>query len=306
MIKILDFAALSSYVYKDPVTNRKNFTSFVYKQMISAEKFTQIAFPENNIFYEIIIDPHIQQHSNNPFYASLFVKVLDKKPIAAILAVRGTDNLSNEIQDIETWGEHVLGIENKLKTMPDYMGPALRFCFKVNNYCRQQLQLPQNKVYITGHSLGGAIASLLRCKNKMPNQAITFNAPGVRNMPGVDGNIKGILNVRARYDLVSVIDEPVGPYWDVDVPEKEAEAKHLFQLYNTEHNKTFENHAGLWEKLKYKLDMGVDAVEAASAQHSIFNLYSALKHQNSLGIARRSFMSLALGAETSNFVYAAI
>jgi hypothetical protein len=58
MLNILDFAALSLYIYKSKESKNlilKNFT-------------------------EIIIDPHIQQHNNNPFYASLFVKVLDKNP----------------------------------------------------------------------------------------------------------------------------------------------------------------------------------------------------------------------------------
>lgn len=305
MLKILDFAGLAFFAYKDKKQIKLYMPTLVDSVSYSGEKFLTLT-KNKNIFYEVILDPQIQKNTSHPFYASLFVKVLNQKPIAAILAVRGTDGLNNDIQDIETWGEHVLGIENKLKAMPDYMGPALRFCFKVNAYCRHQLKLPQNKVYLTGHSLGGAIASLLRCKDRMPNEVVTFNAPGVRTMPGVDVNTKGILNVRARYDIVSSIDEPVGPYWDVDVPEKEAKAKRLFELYKKDHSKSFEEHASFLEKLKYKLDMGDDSAEVALSQHSMLNLYTALKHQGSTGIAYRSYMSLALSAETENFDYAVI
>ncbi len=300
MLVILDFAALALHVYKNSVEIEKYLGNYI-KASLNASTNQNYLFDQVDGIYEVILDPTIQDNPGDAFYASFYVKIIQQHAVAAVVAVRGSDDLSNDAQDIATWGNHVLGIQEKLNNMPDYTGPALNFLKQVNNYCQNQLKLSPLQIYLSGHSLGGAIAALMKAKFSMPNRVVTFNAPGIHSMSGVKIDTLGIVNIRARYDFVSTIDYPIGPCWDIDVPQDEAAAKQAFTLY---HEDETISHLSLLQKLKNKLILTDDVIIAARAQHSIDNLYAAIKVQSNVSIGLRSFDNLvAMNTTAKNYDY---
>ena len=135
------------------------------------------------------------------------------------LAFRGTDDLWIDalVDDLTIALGHV----------PAQFGPARMV------YHLVQRSFPNRALFITGHSLGGALASLVGfCSGEV---TATFNAPGVRNhaqrwgallaLTGapIEGptaqNTANMLNIRARGDIVSLgTGPPMGRRISVNVP----------------------------------------------------------------------------------------
>jgi len=323
MLTILDFAALSLFSYKNMTEIRRTIPHVVSLHKFTSQKFLDNVNIFTNSFYEVILDKRLQDNTDQGFYASLFVKIVGHEAMGAVMAIRGTYNLANDWQDIKTWGEHVVGLEKRLNNMSDYTQPALSFLRTVNEYCLNELKLPQDKIFITGHSLGGAVASILRAKMSVPNRVITFNAPGIRDLPGVNPNRSEIINIRSHYDLVSALDYPVGPYWNINVPELQAQAKKAFLTYAKEqHNpqqtkierlKTFIEDldvsmlpGGLETVVADDISKGKDDSDWILAQHSIDNLYKALRSNHYIRMSHNSFNTLYFNAKKTNFDYADI
>jgi len=94
-----------------------------------------------------------------------FSSVLFKKGSEHILAFRGTDGGL----DIDDDAQLALGF------MPvQYRQAAESLKRSINNY-----RVSVNKLYVTGHSLGGGLAALVSAKHSTPLPVVTFNAPGM-------------------------------------------------------------------------------------------------------------------------------
>lgn len=131
------------------------------------------------------------------FYAALFAKRQ-----LLCLALRGTDDGFDIIPDIQMF----------LGKLPDQVAQAGR-AFRL----AESRVTRGTKLAITGHSLGGGLATLLAVKTGRP--AVTFNAPGVTRsladslprdlittssaVPGELAQVR-IVHIRARFDVVSI------------------------------------------------------------------------------------------------------
>lgn len=114
------------------------------------------------------------------------------------LAIAGTDDLDDAKSDVQIF----------LGTIPEqhkYARNAYHFCVKVTGGF--------TGMYVTGHSLGGGLASMLGKEHGEP--AVTFNAPGMArsyasfqaSQPGVSSvkdDDRKVLHIRASFDVVSV------------------------------------------------------------------------------------------------------
>jgi hypothetical protein len=179
---VLDLAKLALAVYDDPLpavdgwTPRKNFGSTV----------------------------------KHGFYAGLYQGTRDNSIF--VLAYRGTDDWQVDLVDDATI---LLG----------WISAQMAHARKASSTCKAMVADASNrKLCLTGHSLGGGLAALIASQFDVP--CVTFNAPGtkrsltahyIKNVSGgpffapmikltaphevKDGRI---LNIRARFDLVSV------------------------------------------------------------------------------------------------------
>jgi hypothetical protein len=141
-----------------------------------------------------------------------FYAVLYRREQLHVLAYRGTDDWQVDLIDDATillgWISSQMGrARNALQTS------------------RERLRgVGEGKLCLTGHSLGGGLAALIAAQYDLP--CVTFNAPGtkrsfkshyIKNVTGApyfapmikittphETNDGRILNIRARFDLVSV------------------------------------------------------------------------------------------------------
>ena len=135
------------------------------------------------------------------FYATAYVHDNRKE---MIVAYRGTDDVSDAITDVDI----LLG---KYPNQAVHAEAALKLW-------RQRFKTVQS-VWLTGHSLGGGLASLMADAHNLP--AVTFNAPGMSrsSIPdwvpiGVGAVIawgksvldseSDVLHIRTKFDLVSI------------------------------------------------------------------------------------------------------
>lgn len=274
MINLLDFAKLSLYIYKDIKTNNQYLSYFMKsKHPINHDEFSLKNTPKNG-FYEIIVDEGIQSHSAqaHPFYASFFVKIHNHKAVAAVIAIRGTYNVDNDSQDAKSWWKSFFDDHAKVQIPKEYLGRALIFYGRVKRFLDKSMPLPMSKLFVTGHSLGGALAALMPAYHGIPIRAVTFNAPGIKDINNVHDTVSRILNFRATYDFVSAIDHPIGPRFDIFVPEHAKEASMVFAIAK-EHEKS-----GL-----SRLNVINDLVETNAffasflPQHKMLNLLNSLE-----------------------------
>ena len=134
------------------------------------------------------------------FYASAF-----KKGSHVVVAYRGTDDRHDLIADVG------IGINGKaFWEQYDYAKAYFKIVRDLGSSCS-----------VTGHSLGGALASMIGAAMNVP--AVSFNAPGVRSIyaKGGDKHIGcDIVHFRATTDLVSRWDDGIGRevFLDVDSP----------------------------------------------------------------------------------------
>ena len=135
------------------------------------------------------------------FYASAF---LHENGRELIVAYRGTDDLVDAIDDVTIFlGKYPNQAIHAEKTLQEIISKRRNI----------------NSIYLTGHSLGGGLASLMADAHNLP--AVTFNAPGMArsSIPdwipsgikeiaawskSVFDSEKNILHVRANFDVVSI------------------------------------------------------------------------------------------------------
>lgn len=274
MISIADFAKLAQYSYKSFFTVKGELADFISHGPILGEKFQPKLLKSG--FYEVIIDK-TTQHSHPklfPFYASLFVKVQHYQAKAAVIAIRGTvpTILDNDIQDIKSWWRSVFDDNARVILPKSYVESALRFYNKVRNYTSDSLNLPCTNLYVTGHSLGGAIAALLPAYCHLAIRAVTFDAPGIKDIAGAENVSDRIINFRANYDFFSALDYPIGPCIGIEVRDHENQAKQAFAIAD-------EHRVNEWSRLDIVNDLleTTDFLGSVLPQHSTSNLVSALE-----------------------------
>ena len=187
-----------------------------------------------------------------------------------MLAIRGTDNLSNDLQDVKSWWHSVM-IAGHASLPSYYNNLALAFYYKARKFCRQH-GIPTHRFFATGHSLGGALAAMLPAHDGALIRAVTFNAPGIADFKQVKHANDLVINFRSNYDFVSAIDKPVGNLFPIHVPEKEDQARKAFEI-------DYEHQQNNWTRLDVIEDLVeiADFTESVLAQHKMAHLYQAIE-----------------------------
>jgi len=158
----------------------------------------------------------------------------DSKSGVSVVSIRGTTDVSDWAQNMDLWNEvAILQVQDmflpSVSVWPSsvsqwlvsffsvdlLLGSSIREAFYANVSARIAEIIPQREtVYLTGHSLGGGLASIMAATYGL--QAVTFSAPGIelsRQKVGINSTelIKSLLaNVIPDNDIVPRIDFPAG------------------------------------------------------------------------------------------------
>lgn len=272
-LPIIDYAKLALNVYHE---SRNNIVLTHHPRHISSLKAFSQHIKNKVPGWTHLQFPSITLNPSQGFYAELYIKTNNNTIEHVMLAVRGTvpSKITNITEDLVTWWRAVLeNKEAKLK-LPSYFTQLKKFV----SQCNQVLSLlqqhnwvtPDTIFHATGHSLGGALASLIPATGlsffNKPIHVVSFNPPGIGSMPIYTDAISQshVLCIRARYDFVSAVGEPYGQVINMTVPEGYTQAKAAFDSHNP-------------------LDESIDMLESFLQQHSLLNLTLQLcKHPASV------------------------
>ena len=198
MIKAIEYAILSNHVYHPDrdVLDGMNFRTLNSRELTSGR-----VMQSGTHWYRITdVDPSLTPNLN--FYAALYVKFKSGFATDAVVAIRGTVEqiYNNDKVDGVSWWSDVLG-HGQYDMLPSYYPKASYFFRKARDYTRHYF--PKAHVSLTGHSLGAALAQLLVAAGK-PFTAVTFNSPGIGNMPGVDENMSAyVTGINSKYGFIN-------------------------------------------------------------------------------------------------------
>ena len=258
-IGLMDYAYLALNVYHDP--NDTKTLGGTRPQKILGSTGLVHTVRTGKGWYQMDI-PGYNLIQSSSFYADFYVKIYNGKIHHLMVAFRGTFNRNNKLVDAETWWPATLpGTDHGLPTV-GYWSQAVGFICNCSHLIREMdrhhLLTHFCGHHMTGHSLGGALANLVAAKAlicqpanmhsqlPMTPDVISFNAPGVANMPGVcestfcEGRV---ISMRAEYDAVSAIGEPYGYVVNNALPEAEASSKEAFDIQHQQ--ESFEKWSGL-------------------------------------------------------------
>ena len=261
MITIVEFAHIAEHMYH-PNRNFMQRKNAAFKQTKSSID----SLRNRHGWYAILdIDPLVNPQM--AFFAQLYVKFHHDEPVGAVIGIRGTDNIPNDMTDVTTWWESFFNNDTSINLPKNYDALLLSFYVKVRSFTKHQLGIPLMSQFITGHSLGGALAALATTYNKLPIRAVTFNAPGIRHIEGVNNYWDEVLNFRASYDFISAVDSPIGYTINLEVPEHYQQAKHAFDIAR-KHQRNKWSYINVIDDESEEFDFLI----AAKAQHSMSNL----------------------------------
>jgi len=279
MLKIIDAAILSDHIYNPSKQSLHGLKIYVRNKTATRHNG-----------WARMTDVDSRMNSNNPFYAQLYLKFEAGKATDGVVVYRGTDKRDNYFVDAETWYKNVLYNNEAVDNLPNhhYTVQAIEFFRTSMSYTRRHFpELQWGQLKTAGHSLGGALAAILPLACSFPTRAITFNAPGIGSVPGVNLDMGGNLyNVEARYDFVSKIGKTIGKIYLIDVPEEASTAKAAFEHHNEaekleadidRHPYSFETPYKMME-VKDTIELSaIDCAISALAQHKISHLVAALQ-----------------------------
>jgi hypothetical protein len=296
-IGLLDYAYLALNVYH----NHKDDGLLAFRPNISDSVAALKDFIKNRNGWTQINFDSIFMPTTSSFYAELYVKVYNNKIRHIMVAFRGTYVKSDYVEDIKTWWKTVAAYADNKANMPTYWLQAAGFmqncCSVISRLDHMNLLADFCGHHMTGHSLGGALASLVAAKAfickpadisvALPNTpyVISFNAPGIGNMPGVcDGFFEGqVISMRAKYDMVSALGVPYGYVINNIIPEGYEAAKRAF---NIEHDKKelplkqiLCNETLFCDSIERTIQ--VEAMHALLQQHSMYNFLKMISNHGS-------------------------
>ena len=161
----------------------------------------------------------IDNMTNPPVFAGdLFARLyvhrdLNNHPDIAVFAYRGTllDRLGNLESDFE------IAVEDQI---PGRFAKAMNFYYRAKNYLKEKYPDNHIPIRLTGHSLGGAYAQLVAIQTG--NKAVTFNAPGIGNLPHISAEkhySHQILNVNSKDGVINKVGKTIGRIDWLNVPE---------------------------------------------------------------------------------------
>lgn len=225
MISIRDCATLSLHVYHPK--HRKYFG-------LSIEPMTQQQIKTGlKTGFAMITDVDDYTSSAKPVYVQLYVKFSEGKATDAVIAIRGTvpSKIGNDVVDIVSWFSDVFakGGDDKI---PSYDGPSHFYIKHCVDYLRHYFsEISRSHIFLTGHSLGGALAQLTTLRGDV-YYTCAFNAPGVGHMPHVSEEyFAWVLNINSKYGFINKIGKTLGALELIDVPEDELQAKILMKNF---------------------------------------------------------------------------
>lgn len=196
--------------------------------------------------------------SGRGFYAELYANTKCKE---VVMAIRGTDGGTKDWSDIIS--NIQIGIGQTPAQLKDAEAAYKQFLVATKLHVGEKVNL-----YLTGHSLGGGLASLLSAKQAgLPT--VTFNAPGMQRsyVGGHLINMIGLINLRSVDTSQMIHIRATG-----DAVSKVA-GKHMGKVQDV--------YVDYWGGGK------VFSAERNLAQHSIENMVSTLKiramYHNDLG-----------------------
>jgi len=253
MTTILEYGILSGHVY-NPSSKSYHHTEIYLRSLSKLSKLVS-----QDGWYRITdIDRHMI--AQNSYFAALYVKFQNGRPIDAVVSIRGTVRsiIGNDVEDIVGWWSDAISKGN-YDRVPCYVHPIWGFvikCIKIAHHLSVKLKL-------TGHSLGGAIAQIISLTIHT-FEAVTFNAPGCGHIPGAYLDRAGAIhNINSRYGLINKVGLVVGEVNYIDVPEMESEAKQLFKRYKEAAAKNGSpNSVSLFKNARLSADDYLDAYRA--------------------------------------------
>jgi hypothetical protein len=287
-INLLDFAYLSLNVYHelkdDPLLGQR--PRLIGSTALLKENINEL----QDAWYQLAF-PALTLPTNNGFYAEYYAKIINHEIIATMISIRGTDHYDDYKEDYHVWCKSVTDSNNTILNNPSYQGVAGGFYSSCREAMMQiedaGLAAKNTKLYFTGHSLGGALANL-HIGNYMTTYpsvpwAVTFNAPGVGDIKGIDKNLviqEHVVSMRAHYDFVSAIGEPYGLVVNNHIPEGCKDAKNAFELEHQLNNPQTKKHADVLDHALSAANHMVDEINDRTEQ--AYDITQALLEQHSM------------------------
>ena len=183
-----------------------------------------------------VLDTDSYVSPETPFFARLYIRLSNGEPVESVIGFRGTllrggvyNVLDNIYEDLKAWYSDVIG-DGFHDHVPQYYIYATEFVNKALLYLRHMHI--SKKPTLTGHSLGGALASMITLCY-YPLDSFVFNAPGVGHMPNVILNQAGFIHhFNSKYGIINKVGLTVGHVHSVNTPEMATEAKALLQAFS--------------------------------------------------------------------------
>ena len=140
----------------------------------------------------------------------------------AVFAIPGSHKPFDFIEDFVGWNS-----DASAKKSDDRLPGVYSQITRDFNHAYTQIKqhFPSALIYLTGHSLGGALSHLLVCRAGFSFPSIGFNPPGVGHIPGVDlKQSHHLVTFNSRYGFVNKIGMQLGRTVLIDVPNEEQQA----------------------------------------------------------------------------------
>lgn len=291
-ISLLDFGYLALNVYHD----RADEALLGLRPHICASfAAVKSAISDGENAWVQLLMPSLTLSTDGGFYAEYYAKIVNQKIAYLVIAIRGTNNLSDDLLDYKTWAKSVWDDTHAQLTNPYYLARAQQFyaaCAEVYHDLQSFGWVASNaKLYFTGHSLGGALANM-HASNMLlmyPNlpRAVSFNAPGVGGMRGIHHEPaiqQRVLSMRAHYDFVSVIGVAYGYVINNHIPQGCHAAKRVFELHERlmqqrrQHPLSIENALYLLDSFDDAVIELADTCVSLLKQHSMHHFLQAMCH----------------------------